>query len=263
MSYNERPDGYKGVKYGAGAMAVLGIGFALKTCTGFLGGLPPATPESAERVMLNDPESGAVFATIKRTYPQEFEGLKKEIAGRGAEFQNNEAIAAGARSYMMQATLRHFHELAQAPHAALAAYRQTELAAIDSLKGENVAACATYFRSGQVNGLGATASDDLKQRFRDFQIKTWESEAAGRDTPAGRKIAAPDRATVTTLDKALLAAGFDAATISSAVNGGRVPDTTQCGVGLAFLHAIEDLPDDKADNFTAFVASSPAMKAPS
>jgi hypothetical protein len=163
----------------------------------------------------------------------------------------------------MQAMLRHFRELAQAPHAALAAYRQAELTAIDSLKGENVAACATYFRSGQVNGLGATASTDLKQRFRDFQIKTWESEAAARDAPAGRKIAAPDRATITTLNKAILAAGFDAATVSSAVNGGHLPDSTQCGVGLAFLHAVEDLPDDKADNFTAFVASSPAMRAPS
>ena len=262
MSYNERPDGYKGIKYGAGAMAVLGIGFALKTCTGLMGGLPPMTPLGAEHAMLNDAESGQVFATIKRTYPQEFEGLKKEIASRGAEFQSNQAIAVGARTFLLQAMMRHVGELAQAPHAALAAYRQAEITAIDMLKGQDVGACATYFRSGSVNGLGATASDDLRRRFRDFQIKTWEGEAAGRDTPAGRKITPPDRATAMALGKAVMAEGFDGDTISRATSGAPLPDATQCGVGMAFLHAVQALPDDQADNFTAFVASSPATKKP-
>lgn len=262
VSYNERPDGYKGVKYGAGAMAVLGIGFLLKTCTGFLGGLPPMTPLAAEQAMLNDPESGPIFATIKRTYPKEFEGLKTEIANRGSEFQTNQAIAAGARRYLLQATMRHVVELSQAPHAALAAYRQAEISAIELLKGEDLAACATYFRAGSVNSLGPTASDGLRQRFRDFQIKTWEGEAAGRDTPAGRKITAPDRATASALSRSVLAEGFDQATLSRAANGIPLPDATQCGVGIAFLHAVQALPEDAADDFTAFVASSPAAKKP-
>jgi hypothetical protein len=60
----------------------------------------------------------------------------------------------------------------------------------------------------------------------------------------------------------VLAEGFDQATLSRAANGVPLPDATQCGVGIAFLHAVQALPDDAADDFTAFVASSPAAKKP-
>jgi hypothetical protein len=226
-----------------------------------VGGRPPTTPLAAEESMLNDPDAGAVFATIKRTYPQEFEGLKSEIARRGSEFQTNEAITEGTRSFLLQAMKRHVLDLAQAPHAALAAYRQAEIATVEALKAENVAACATYFRAGSVQGLDGS-SPGLREHFRDFQIRTWESEAAGRDTPAGRKITPPSHATATSLGKAVMAEGFDVATLKSAVNGLPLPDATQCGVGMAFLHAVQALPDDQADDFTAFVASSPAAAAP-
>ena len=120
MSYNERPDGYQGVKYGAVAMTLIGAGFVLKMCgglAGIFGGLPPMTPLAAQSQLLNDPQSGPLFKTLQKTYPSEFDGLTNELARRGAEFQSKQDIVSGGRAYLLAAMKRHLGEIGEAPHA--------------------------------------------------------------------------------------------------------------------------------------------------
>lgn len=256
MSYSERPDGYKGIKYGGVAMAVLGIGFMLRTCTNFVGGLPPTTPESAERELLADAESGPVFATMKRTYPAEFEGLTKEIAGRGSQFQGTDQIATGARTFLLAAMGRHLAEIAQAPHDALAEYRRKEIAVVEALKTHDVALCAAYFASGEVKPQAPDTA--LKQAMRDFQIQTWVSEAAGRDTPIGRAITSPSPQDGKGIIDRGIAAGINRNSLVSLLDGKRMPDAEECGAGVQLLRGIDGLPEKQADNFTAFLAQSAA-----
>jgi hypothetical protein len=258
MSYNERPDGYKGVKYGVGAMAVLGIAFAVKMCSGTIGGLPPSTPLGAEQALLNDPQSGELFATIKRTYPQEFDGLKTEISNRGAEFQSNQDITNGARAFLLAAMKRHLGEIAQAPHAALSDYRKAEITSIRALQAGNVAACAGYFSTGTINLREGTP--EMKGAMKGFQIKSWTTEAAGRDQPVKRDVSKPAAKDVATIVAGAVQSGSTTEDVNNLLNDMTMSDKARCGAGLALMEGIDALPDVKADNFTAFLVQIAAAK---
>ncbi len=261
MSYNERPDGYKGVKYGTAAMALVGGAFLLKTCgglVGIIGGLPPMTPLAAQAQLLNDPQGGPLFKTIKQTYPSEFDGLTSELARRGAEFQSNQDIVNGGRSYLLAAMKRHLGEIAQAPHAALSDYRKAEIATLEALQTDDTASCATYFEKGVINLPNATPA--VKAAMTDLQIKTWTTAAAGRDQSAKRAIAKPAVQDVKAIASNAVHAGSNQGDVNNLLRGLPLSDKAECGAGLALLEGIDALPESRADNFTAFMLQTALTK---
>lgn len=261
MSYNERPDGYKGVKYGVVAMSLLGIAFLLKLSgglAGILGGLPPMTPLAAQAQLLNDPQSGPLFKTLQKTYPSEFEGLTNELARRGAEFQSNQDIVSGGRAYLLAAMKRHLGEIAQAPHAALSAYRKAEIAAMGALQTDDDASCAAYFATGIINLPKATPA--VKTAMKEFQVETWTTAAAGRDQPVKRAIAKPGVEDVKAIASSAADAGSNRDDIGKLLTGISLPDKAECGAGLALLKGIDALPNARADNFTAFMVQTVTAK---
>jgi len=258
MSYNERPDGYKGIKYGAVAMTLLGAAFVLKMCGGIFGGLPPMTPLAAQEQLLNDPQGGPLFKTLQRTYPREFDGLTSELARRGAEFQSNQDIVNGARAYLLAAMKRHLIDITQAPHAALSDYRKSEIATLQALQTDDAAACAGYFTTGIINVPNAAPA--VKTAMTDLQIKTWTAAAAGRDQPVKRIIAKPGTQEATAIVSSATRLGSTQSDVESLLQGRRMPDKAQCGAGLTLLEGIDALPDTKADNFTAFMLQTAAAK---
>ena len=239
-------------------MTALGFAFALKMCGGLMGGLPPTTPASVERALLDDPEAGQVFVTIKRTYPQEFDGLKSEIARRGAEFQSNEGITNGARAYLLAAMKRHLGEIAQAPHTALSDYRKAEINSVRALQAGDVAACAGYFSTGVINLRDGTP--EMKNAMKDFQINTWTTEAAGRDQPAKRDVSKPGPQDVAAIAAGAVRSGSTQDDVNNLLRDMPMSDKARCGAGLALMEGIDALPDAKADNFTAFLVQTAAAR---
>lgn len=261
MSYNERPDGYKGVKYGAVAMTLLGAAFLLKMSgglAGIMGGLPPMTPLAAQAQLLNDPQSGPLFKTLQKTYPKEFDGLTNELAQRGAEFQSNQDIVNGGRAYLLAAMKRHLSEIAQAPHAALSDYRKAEITSLRALQTDDIPACAKYFSTGVINLPKSTPA--VKTAMQDFQIKSWTTEAAGRDQPAKRAISKPTAQDVAAIASGAARSGSSQSDVGNLLNGAPMPDKAQCAAGLALMEGIDALPNAKADNFTAFLVQTAATK---
>lgn len=261
MSYNERPDGYKGVKYGAVAMTLVGGAFLLKMCgglAGIVGGLPPMTPLAAQAQLLDDPQSGPLFKTLQKTYPREFDGLANELARRGAEFQSNQDIVSGGRAYLLAAMKRHLGEIEQAPHSFLSDYRKAEIATLQALQTDDAASCAAYFETGSVNLPKATSA--VRTAMTEFQIKTWTTAAAGRDQSVKRTIAKPGVEDVKAIASKATQAGSNRDDVSKLLAGTPLPNGAECGAGLALLQGIDALPDARADNFTAFMIQAVAAK---
>jgi hypothetical protein len=261
MSYNERPDGYKGIKYGAVAMTLLGAAFLLKMCgglAGLIGGLPPMTPLAARAQLLNDPQSGPLFHALQDTYPDEFDGLTKELARRGAELEGNQDIVNGARNYLLAAMKRHLGEIAQAPHAALSDYRKAEIAMLQTLQTDDVASCAAYFATGLVRSTNPTPA--IKTAMRNLQIKTWTTAAAGRDQSVKRAIAKPGVQEVKEIASSATRAGSDQNAVEMLLTGVPLDGKVGCSAGLALLQGIDALPDARADNFTAYLIQTAAAK---
>jgi len=261
MSYNERPDGYQGVKYGAVAMILIGGAFVLKMCgglAGIFGGLPPMTPLAAQSQLLNDPQSGPLFKTLQKTYPSEFDGLTNELARRGAEFQSKQDIVSGGRAYLLAAMKRHLGEIGEAPHASLSDYRKSEIAALQALQIDDAASCAAYFTTGVINLPKATSA--VKTAMTEFQIKTWTTAAAGRDQSVKRTVAKPGVEYVKAIMSRAAQVGSNQDDVDKLLAGTSLPDKAECGAGLALLQGIDALPDARADNFTAFMVQTVAAK---
>lgn len=259
MSYTDRADGYKGgLTYGAIGVGVLAALWLLGTCSNLAKTLPPTTTLDAEQQLLNDPQSGEVFRTIKRTYPAEFDGLKNEIAQRGAQFQSRQDIAEAGRAFLIAAMKRHLGDMVQAPHAALADYRKAEITSIKALQAGDIAACASYFSTGVINL--PDAAQDVKSALVNFQIKSWTTEAAGRDQPAGRTVSKPAVQDLRTIAAGAAGLGSTESDVNNLFSGVRMADKAQCTAGLALVQGIDALPDAKADNFTAFLMQIAAAK---
>jgi len=258
MSYDERPDGYKGVKYGIMAMTALGVVFLLRVYGGLFGSPPPTTPAEAERQLLNDPENGEVFGTLKRTFPAEFDGLTKVLAQGGSASQSNREIKANGRAYLVAEMKRHLGAVAQAPHDTLADYRKAEIQLIRALQSDDVSACATYFSTGEINLPSETSAE--KTAMREFQINSWVTEAAGRDNPAGRYVSKPAPQDFASIVSGAAQRGSSSEDVNNLIYGVPMVDQAKCNAGLAMLTGIDALPDTVADNFTAFMIQSVAAK---
>jgi len=256
MSYIDEGRGYRGMKYGAGALgAVAVIALGRMALMGAAHSLPstPTSPIGAERALLDDKAVGSLFATIKRTYPDEFESMKNDIARRGQAFEANDEVRSALVADLAGAEQRHRGDMAQAPHQALVNYREAEIAMVEALQSTDPSLCADYFTTGAFRT--ATPPPLLRSRNIDFQQQVWTAAAAGRDSPVGRKIDKPGPAVGRALFAGMAAAGYDQKQVDAFFHKQPAPAAQQCAMGLAFLRTIDSLPADKADGFVAYAVT--------
>ena len=255
MSYRDSSTGYKGVTYGAGAMITLGLGFVLHTCSTVASMGPPATPAAVEEQMVSDPRTGLLFRTIKRTYPDEFDAIRDDVASRAKAGATESELKLLVRDDLMQAAQRHQQDILQAPHQQFAAYRRAEITIVEAIRSTNPQLCARYVMQGS---LAVDEGQPFpKDQAIEFQRLSWEAEASGRDTPAHRVIAKPGPADVRALLAGMTANGLSQQQLHSFSATGAMQLATpddQCRIGLAFLHAVNDLPGDHGDSVYAFIA---------
>ena len=257
MGYIDPDRGYKGISYGVGAMSLLLLWFGVKMLAAFGGAMSVETPATAETKLLADPDGAKLFATIKRTYPDEFEGLKRTIVERSRASANDAQMQRAVLDYLIAAGRRHRADMVQAPHEALANYRHSEIALVESLQRASPDLCAEFVTKGSFYAPAGNAQLSAAQLI-DFRRVAWEGYAAGRDYPAHRKIGRPSAQTWRAIQGYMAEDGltptqialyFDNAAIA------RAAPVEQCRVGLGFLRAIDRMPDDDGDAFYAALAA--------
>lgn len=253
MGYRDRADGYKGISYGGGALALVALAFGLRMCSTMAGSISAAeTPATVEAKLLADPDAGALFDTIKRTYPAEFDHITLDMLARTKAGATRSELQEALLTDLIEAGRRHNRDMLQAPHAAFAAYRRAEIAVVESLQTASPPLCAQYlkqgsFRSNDPNHLPAKVLIDFRQA-------TWEANAAGRDHPVHRVVARPNAATWRTIATAMSAGGLSTSAVRSFFDEAALRRATpdeQCALGLGFLRAVDTLPGDRGDDFYA------------
>ena len=124
---------------------------------------------------------------------------------------------------------------------------------LGDLRSTDSRLCASYVVKGTTEP--GTGSYNL---VNELQQRAWEAAAAGRDTPAHRVVARPAapvwRAVADTMvtygvSRSQLAAFFDQKP------AGAPSPAEQCAAGLAFLRAVDELPDRDADQLYGYLIS--------
>lgn len=253
MSYLEREGGYKGVTYGVGAMAVLGIAVLLRTCARFGGAMAMTTPEAAAQQLLTDPQGQQVFQAMQRTYPQEFTELSRMVATRVSAGSDDRTLGRSVATFLIDARRRHKADLLQAPHEALAEYRRAEIAMVEALRDAGTDLCARYAVAGRVDIVGKGVPLSVTTNL---QRAAWEASAAGREQPANRGIQQPSVGTFRTVSSGMRARGLSAAEVTTYLDPPRfaaAPDALKCRAHLAFLETVHELPGTDGDTLYAYL----------
>jgi hypothetical protein len=259
MGYRDREDGYKGNPAWIGVVvAVVLLGRCVLMPLGAASGSATATAATVESNLLDDPKTGQLFATIKRTYPEEFAGLTQDILQRSKAGASSPELEDAVLTYVIAAGRRHRQDIVQAPHQAFDAYRKAEIKVVEALQATDPDLCDQYLSKGSFRS--ATHHVDEKILI-DFRTTTWETSAAGRDNPANRGVVQPDVKLWREIAANMSATGLNQRKVDSFFNEKAMAallPRERCEIGLGFLRAVANLPGDKGDMFYAFLASRPA-----
>ncbi|MBN8812487.1 MULTISPECIES: hypothetical protein [unclassified Sphingomonas] len=145
---------------------------------------PLTDPASVERELLADRPGGLLSATIKRTFPEDFEALKTVVAERARAGGGPQDIQQAAGAFVGEATRRHRAGLIQAPAPQLRAYLAAEIALVGKLAATSPERCDAYF-ADPLDDAGWFAPD-LRELYLRQNIALWEAAGEARDHPAGR-----------------------------------------------------------------------------
>jgi hypothetical protein len=249
MSYRDPEKGYKGLNYAAAGGAVLLMFAARAFSNGF--DLPKGhvSPDQVAAKMLADNDSGQLYGTLKQTYPDDFNTLVTQITNYQEAGESDAGIAASIRAFLAATVRRHNGDLAQAPSNELAAFRGAEIMVVNDLRSTDVRQCARYIAQGAID------SDTARALTQELQQRAFEAASAGRDKPAGREVGQPAAATMRIVTRNMASQGVTPSQIAALLApkpGQEMAPTDQCLAGLAFLHAIDDLPDREADQLSAY-----------
>jgi hypothetical protein len=251
MSY--RQDSYRGNSKWVGIVVLLAM---LGYCASRAGNSPMSrlsTPESAERELLADREGGKLFATIKQTFPDEFDNLKRIVVKKAGDGASTEQIAETLADTVNTAELRHRLFVAQAPHDAFAVYRRAEIDLVAALAAQDVPNCARYTMDGKTGPLN---NGDLQEKVLAMRLALWATAAAGRDHPANRSFTAPARADLQSIASGMIGQGLtheEADRLLTPQGLASGDAQFKCKAGLAYDRALNDLEAVKADNIYGYL----------
>ncbi|MCW3836090.1 hypothetical protein ACFQ1E_08560 [Sphingomonas canadensis] len=256
MGYLDRDDGYKRPLWIPVVVALGLLAFCVprpSTRDRQVTASDLSSPEAVEKLLLSGSGSQVrLFGTLKRTHPEEFEGLKRMVAeqarNRPTPAQMDELIL----SYLIDASRRQDRYIVQAPHAQLAAYREAEIKLFEAMRTSDPELCATFAAKGSVRSTAPTAVPE--ELFIDHRIARLEAAAAGRDHPANRQPSMIPPTDLRTIRSAMIVQGMNTATVDAFLRNGSsalASGQDRCAASLAFIRAVHGLPEARADSVHA------------
>jgi len=214
----------------------------------------PSPAAQIEHAMLADPVAGRLFAAIKRADPAEFSAVKAIIVQQLMAHKPSEPMWQKVNQRLFAAERQHQRETMQASHEFLVQYRNTEIAMVEALHRADQALCATYMTTGSFH----TRDQAIDPRLMvDFRTAAWDAFAAGHDHPVHRIAAQPSENVSNAIIAAMKAQAIPEDQARAFLSDPHAKDAMaapqQCETGLAFIKAINGLPDDQADQTHVFL----------
>ncbi len=211
-----------------------------------------ATPEAVTGEMLGDPTFGRMFRELRKTHPQDFAELVAKMSElRRLGTPELEVLAQG-RAMMANKSNAMTKTLPQAPAKELAAYRDGQVAVIESLQRADVNLCARFTMTGLT--IDQVSDPTTRPLLIDAAITVFDASAAARDRPANRKLTGQlPEADSLALAQALRKQGMSDADLETFASGAlaRAPAAQQCAVGLHLWRGISTLEAEQAGRITA------------
>lgn len=213
------------------------------------------SPEAVDAAFAADSDSAAMIEAMQETYPEDYAKVRAAVSQSARRGTPPAALQAETFTLLHNAALAHLDELAQAPHAELAAFIAAESRMIAALETGDLTLCARYIMRGF--GPGEVLPPDAKIALAEMGVAQWRGAAAGRDQPAKRKIqtdlAARDA-------EALIAAmrregmdDRDLEVFSTPQLWMRAAPAQQCLIGKWLVTAITRLPAEQSDRVGAWL----------
>jgi hypothetical protein len=257
MSY--RTGGYKspfvGVGVVVGGLAVLFFGLRGLALLFNATGLGVPTPQSVEKMLFSNADTGVMYRTLKRTHPDDYDALTADILRHLKAGETYPQIDRLIATDLKASEARNRKYMAQAPDDRIDAFRHAEIGIVEMLRDADPRLCASYVVTGEVKPQSLRAFTKTLVADR---IAGLEASAAGRDHPANRVIARPTRTDIQTLSRLMVANGSSEQHVQAYLDGTlqtKLSALEQCLVGLSFYRAIDQMPAGKGDQFYAYLLS--------
>jgi hypothetical protein len=257
MSY--RSGGYKSPFVGVGAIIgfLVVAAFALRGLSifGNIAGFGVPTTQTVENQLFANAETGVMYRTLKRTYPQDYAALTADILVHLKAGERTAQIDDLITTDLMLAEKRDRKDVIQAPADLFSAYRRAEIKVVEMLRDADPQFCATYVMTGEVRSTSLRA---FQKPLIAYRVAALEAGAEGRDHPAKRTVAAPTAAQVRDIGRRMVASGISETNVSAFLNGtamAQLPAMDQCRAGLSFYQVLDQMPGDEGNQFYAFLLS--------
>lgn len=257
MSY--RSGGYKspfiGVGVVVGALVALFFGLRGLALVFNANGIGVQTPQSVEKMLFANADTGEIYRTLKRTYPQEYDALTADILRHLKAGESYAKVDQMIATELHEAERNNRKDMVQSPDDRLDAFRRAEIKIVEMLRDTDPGLCATYVMTGQVR---TRSPGPFTKPLVAYRITALEAAAAGRDHPAGRKIAAPTAPEVRELARMMVLHGATEHQVQSflvGTAGVQLSTVDQCQVGLYFYRTVDDMAAGQGDKLYAYLLS--------
>lgn len=204
-----------------------------------------STPAGFEAEVLNDPEAGELFKTLKVTNPDEVRTYVETGAQKMGQGATDAEISAYSRRFMLSILRDVPRRLAAAPHDDLVAAVQAQSDLLDKARASDPATCAQLASTGSAAGAGPA----LQSLVLSAAIVRLRGAAAGRDHPqpgTGKVTAGDVRALAALMQKNGLSES-DANLFLTSDSLAGLPPQSQCDITYHSYRDTLALPKDQGD----------------
>jgi hypothetical protein len=213
------------------------------------------SPEAIDAAFAADPYAAPMLEAIHDDYPEEYAKIREALSQGARQGLPPPALQAQTFALLRQAMLSHLDDLAQAPHAKLAAFNAAERRLLEGLEADDVMLCGRYIMRGFAPG------DEIPPRARgalsEMGTAQWRASAAGRDWPADRKVSvnlsSADSAALVTAMRKQGMSDKDLQIFATPPLLARAEPWRQCALGKWLIAAIGQLPADQSDRVAAWL----------
>ena len=207
-----------------------------------------------EKLQTTQPEMAKMFATMQQKFPAEYADFNKSVTAAARKGGNSDEARAAGLNAMRQFMKGHIQDLAQAPSANLVAFNRQQIAVAKAFSAVDPTLCAHFVMTGLQPG--DRPSESLVKELGKAGVVQMDGIAAGRQSPAGRKVDVISDADAGAMVAALRTAGLNDADLKifgSPTGLATAPLGTQCRLGIRLLEGVSTMPADQAARITGYL----------
>ncbi|RYF20129.1 MAG: hypothetical protein EOO77_08675 [Oxalobacteraceae bacterium] len=210
--------------------------------------------DAVESIRKTQSDMADMFGTMHQLFPNEYAEFSKSMEAQARAGASREDVRLTAGNGMRQFMKIHLQELAQAPNANLRAFNQQQIAVAKALNEVDSTLCAHFV----MTGLQPTdrPPESLLSELGKAGVIQLNAIAAGRKSPAGRKVDTISDADAAAMVEAIRGAGLTDSDLKIFGTPAKLAATTpgtQCRLGTAMLEGVLTMPEDQAGRIMGYL----------